>query len=46
MEDFDELKKRAAEYYSKNQVPERIEEILNKMFYEDPKDINGRLVCL
>ena len=43
-ENFDELKKKAAEYYASNQVPERLEDILNKMFLEDPKDINGRLV--
>lgn len=43
-ESFDELKKKAAEYYANNKVPERLEEILNDMFYEDPKDINGRLV--
>jgi len=46
MEDFNELKKKAAEYYSNNHVPERLEEILNKMFFEDPKDINGRLVSI
>ena len=44
MEDFEELKKKATNYYAQNNVQERLEEILNKMFYEDPKDIYGRLV--
>ena len=43
-ENFDELKKKAVEYYANNKVPEKLEEILNEMFYENPKDINGRLV--
>ncbi|CAK8688098.1 unnamed protein product [Clavelina lepadiformis] len=42
-ESYNELKKLAAEYYMKNHVPERIEEILNNMFFENPRDIYGRL---
>ena len=43
-ENYEELKRRAAEYYAKNKVAEKLEEILNDMFLEDPKDVNGRLV--
>ena len=40
-----ELKERAIEYYSKNGVPERMEEILNSTFYDEPEDVYGHLVC-
>jgi len=43
-EDFNQLKKQAAAYYNENGVPGRLEEILNSMFFENPKDIYGRLV--
>nr|XP_005995799.1 PREDICTED: enolase-like protein ENO4 [Latimeria chalumnae] len=42
--EFYELKQRAAEYYRTNEIPQRIEEVLNSMFYEKPDDIYGYLV--
>nr|XP_039263494.1 enolase 4-like [Styela clava] len=41
--EFYELKQEAAKYYTKNKVPEKLEEILNSMFYEKPDDVYGRL---
>lgn len=39
-----ELKKKAVLYYQANGVPEKIEEVLNGMFYDDPQDVFGYLV--
>ncbi|XP_043911903.1 enolase 4 [Protopterus annectens] len=41
--DFYELKNKAAEFYRTNGVPQRIEEVLNAMFYEMPEDVYGYL---
>lgn len=38
-----DLKQEAARYYAKNKVPQKLEEILNSMFYEKPEDVYGRL---
>uniref|UniRef100_H3BC64 Enolase 4 n=1 Tax=Latimeria chalumnae TaxID=7897 RepID=H3BC64_LATCH len=38
-----ELKQRAHEYYRINEIPQRIEEVLNNMFFEQPDDIYGHL---
>lgn len=43
--DLHMLKKKARKYYQENGVPEKIEEIMNSMFYEDPSDVYGHLVC-
>ena len=40
-----ELKQRAMDYYSKNGVPQRMEEIMNSTFYDNPDDVYGHLVC-
>lgn len=40
-----EIKQRAMEYYTENGVPQKMEEILNNMFYDDPNDVYGHLVC-
>ena len=39
-----ELKEKAAKYYAENGVPQKMEEILNGMFYENPDDVYGHLV--
>ena len=41
-----ELKKKAQCYYQENGVPQKIEEVLNSMFYDDPKDVYGHLVSV
>ena len=41
-----ELKQAALKYYSENGVTERMEEILNNMFFENPDDAYGHLVSL
>ncbi|XP_071946840.1 enolase 4-like [Antedon mediterranea] len=38
-----ELKKKAVKFYQKNNVPEKIEEILNSLFYQNPEDVYGSL---
>ncbi|XP_064630130.1 enolase 4-like isoform X2 [Lineus longissimus] len=38
-----ELKQRAVHYYKENGVPEKMEEIMNAMFYDDPHDVYGHL---
>ena len=40
-----ELKERAAKFYAENGVPQKMEEILNSMFYDNPADVYGHLVC-
>ncbi|XP_029645357.1 enolase 4-like isoform X1 [Octopus sinensis] len=40
----DDLKRQAVEYYQKNKVPQKIEEVLNNLFYDQPPDIYGYLV--
>ena len=39
-----ELKEKAAKYYAENGVPQKMEEILNSMFYDNPSDVYGHLV--
>ncbi|KAH0623716.1 hypothetical protein JD844_006793 [Phrynosoma platyrhinos] len=39
-----ELKHQAVEYYRNNEVPQRLEEVLNTMFYQRPADFYGYLV--
>ncbi|XP_067858245.1 enolase 4 [Heptranchias perlo] len=41
--EFYQLKQRAAEYYRSNAVPQRMQEVLNTMFYEQPDDVYGHL---
>lgn len=41
--DFYQLKQRAAEYYRSNAVPQRMQQVLNTMFYEKPDDMYGHL---
>ena len=41
-----DLKEQAKLYYGENKVPERMEDILNSMFYDNPLDIYGHLVCI
>ncbi|XP_061491879.1 enolase 4 isoform X2 [Rhineura floridana] len=38
-----DLKHQAAEYYRANEVPQRLEEVLNAMFYQRPEDFYGHL---
>ena len=39
-----QLKMKAQQYYEENGVPEKVEDVLNSMFYDDPKDVYGHLV--
>lgn len=39
-----ELKERAAKFYSENGVPQKMEDVLNSMFYDNPSDVYGHLV--
>ena len=39
-----ELKQQAIRYYEDNGVPQKMEEILNSMFYENPDDVYGHMV--
>lgn len=41
--DFYETKQKAVKYYLENGVPQKMEEILNSMFYDDPEDVYGHL---
>ncbi|XP_033632663.1 enolase 4-like [Asterias rubens] len=41
--EFYDTKQRAVKFYKENGIPERLEEILNSMFYENPPDVYGRL---
>ncbi|XP_048406967.1 enolase 4 isoform X2 [Stegostoma tigrinum] len=41
--DFYQLKQRAAEYYRSNLVPQRMQQVLNSMFYDNPDDVYGHL---
>ncbi|XP_054839894.1 enolase 4 [Eublepharis macularius] len=38
-----DLKHQAAEYYRSNEIPQRLEEVLNAMFYLRPSDFYGHL---
>lgn len=40
-----QLKQKALKYYQENKVPQKMEHVLNLMFYEDPVDVFGYLVC-
>lgn len=39
-----DLKQKAFNYYLDNGVPQKMEEILNSMFYDNPEDVYGYLV--
>ncbi|PIK49475.1 putative enolase-like protein ENO4 [Apostichopus japonicus] len=41
--EFFELKQRAVQFYKENKLPEKLEDILNAMVYEQPPDVYGRL---
>ncbi|XP_067311732.1 enolase 4 isoform X2 [Pseudorasbora parva] len=41
--EFYDLKNKAAEYYRSNGVPQKIESVLNEMFWQKPDDIYGYL---
>uniref|UniRef100_A0A8C5BIQ6 Enolase 4 n=1 Tax=Gadus morhua TaxID=8049 RepID=A0A8C5BIQ6_GADMO len=41
--DFYEMKNRACEFYTRNKVPQQIENVLNEMFFAKPDDIYGYL---
>lgn len=43
-QEFYDLKNKAAEYYRSNGVPQKIESVLNEMFWQKPNDIYGYLV--
>ncbi len=43
-QEFSDLKNNAAEYYRSNGVPQKIENVLNEMFWQKPDDIYGYLV--
>lgn len=38
-QEFYDLKNKAAEYYRSNGVPQKIENVLNEMFWQKPDDI-------
>nr|XP_005158751.1 enolase 4 isoform X1 [Danio rerio] len=42
-QEFYDLKNKAAEYYRSNGVPQKIESVLNEMFWQKPDDIYGYL---
>ncbi|XP_026141506.1 enolase 4 isoform X2 [Carassius auratus] len=42
-QEFYDLKNKAAEYYRSNGVPQKIENVLNEMFWQKPDDIYGYL---
>ena len=42
--DLYDLKKKAEEYYRNNGVPQKMEDILNSMFIEQPDDVYGHVV--
>ena len=44
--DFYELKQKAVTFYKENCVPEKLEEVLNNMFFENPQDVYGYLVSM
>ncbi|XP_072022887.1 enolase 4-like [Amphiura filiformis] len=41
--DIFDTKQRAVKFYKDNGVPQKLEDILNSMFYENPPDVYGRL---
>ncbi|XP_048047234.1 enolase 4 isoform X1 [Megalobrama amblycephala] len=42
-QEFYDLKNKAAEYYRSNGVPQKIESVLNEMFWQKPNDLYGYL---
>ena len=40
------LKTKAMEFYAQNGVPEKMEDVLNTMFFDQPTDVYGHLVSL
>jgi len=43
MERF-EMKQRAVRYYNENKVPKQLENLLNTMFLQQPRDVFGYMV--
>ena len=41
-----EMKMKAIEYYEQNGVPQKMEEILNNMFFDNPNDVYGHVVSI
>ena len=39
-----ETKRKVIAYYNENQVPKKIEDLLNRMYQENPSDIYGYMV--
>ena len=39
-------KQKAIEFYSENGVPQKMEAILNKTFYDNPNDVYGHVVSI
>lgn len=44
--EFYELKNKAAEFYRANGMPQKLETVLNEMFFAKPNDLYGSLVTL
>lgn len=42
--EFYDLKNKAAEFYRANGVPQKLETVLNEMFFAKPTDVYGYLV--
>ena len=40
------MKQKAMGYYQENGIPQKMEEILNSMFYDQPNDVHGHLVSI
>ena len=38
------MKEKAIEYYNMNGIPQKMEQILNSTFYDNPDDVYGHLV--
>lgn len=45
-QEFYELKNKAAEFYRESGMQHKIEDVLNNMFFDQPDDIYGYLVCV
>lgn len=44
--ELQELKQKAQTYYKNNGVPQKMEEVLNSMFFDNPNDVYGHLVSI
>lgn len=43
VKEYSKLKAAACKYYAENGVPDRMEEVLNSMFFTNPDDVNGHV---